>query len=57
MDPTRLRDQSAEEAQKAFTICLQLLQRTMNRLGIPMPHYATVSGIIAPLYYLVLTAC
>ncbi len=45
MDPTRLRDQSVEEAQKAFDICLQLLQRSMDRLRIPMPRHAAVSGI------------
>ncbi|KAH9058916.1 hypothetical protein EDB83DRAFT_1011096 [Lactarius deliciosus] len=43
IDPTRLHDRSMEEAQNAFNICLQSLQRTVNHLGIPMPRYATVS--------------
>ncbi|KAH9058928.1 hypothetical protein EDB83DRAFT_2675655 [Lactarius deliciosus] len=43
MDPTRLRDRGVEEAQKAFQDCLESLKRTMNRLKIPMPRYATVS--------------
>ncbi|KAI9432389.1 hypothetical protein H4582DRAFT_2131814 [Lactarius indigo] len=43
MDPTRLHDRGVEEAQKAFEDCLKSLQRTMDRLGIPMPPYATVS--------------
>jgi hypothetical protein len=55
MEPTALRDRSVEEARKAFEYCLQLLKRSMQRLGIPMPRYATASGIFAPLYYLVLT--
>ncbi|KAH9168560.1 hypothetical protein EDB89DRAFT_2245147 [Lactarius sanguifluus] len=43
MDPTRLHDRGVEEARKAFQVCLESLERTMNRLGIPMPRYATVS--------------
>ncbi|KAI9463259.1 hypothetical protein BJY52DRAFT_74397 [Lactarius psammicola] len=43
IDPTRLRDWSVEEAGKAFEICLQSLQRTVDYLKIPMPRYATVS--------------
>ncbi|KAI9433136.1 hypothetical protein H4582DRAFT_1006362 [Lactarius indigo] len=43
MDPTRLHDRGVEEAQKAFEDCLESLRRTTNRLGIPMPPYATVS--------------
>ncbi|KAH9076954.1 hypothetical protein EDB83DRAFT_2671669 [Lactarius deliciosus] len=43
MDSTRLREQSVVEAQKAFDICLQLLQLSMNHLEIPMPRYARVS--------------
>ena len=51
MDPRGLRDLSAKEAHGAYTICLQSLQRTANRLRIPMPHHAKSSGILAPLYY------
>ena len=54
MEPTALRDQSVGEARKAFEYCLQLLKRSMKRLEIPMPRYATASGIFTPLYYLVL---
>ncbi|KAH9172534.1 hypothetical protein EDB89DRAFT_888122 [Lactarius sanguifluus] len=43
MNPTRRRDRGVEEAQKAFEDCLKSVRRTMNRLGIPMPPYATVS--------------
>ncbi|KAH9033826.1 hypothetical protein EDB85DRAFT_1890099 [Lactarius pseudohatsudake] len=43
MDPTRLHDRGEEEAQKAFQDCLKSLKRTTNRLGIPMPRYATIS--------------
>jgi hypothetical protein len=52
MDPTTLDNRSKEEAQQAFEICVQSLQRTMDRLRIPMPHYVKVSGIFVPLYYL-----
>ena len=51
MNQDRLRELGAEEAHEAFTICLQSLQRTMNRLRIPMPRHAKVSGILSPLYY------
>ena len=44
MDPTSLRNHSAEEAQKAFEMTLQSLQHTADNLGIPMPPYAKVSG-------------
>ncbi|KAH9015929.1 hypothetical protein EDB85DRAFT_1898472 [Lactarius pseudohatsudake] len=43
MDPTRLHDRGVEEAQRAFQDCLESLKRSMNRLKIPMPRYATVS--------------
>ena len=49
MDPKRLRDLSVEEAHGAYTICLHSLQRTANRLRIPMPHHAKASGKFAPL--------
>ena len=55
IDPTVLRNMSVAEAQKAFKVCLQSLQRTADRLRIPMPPHAKVSGIFAPLYYPVLT--
>jgi hypothetical protein len=51
MDPASLRATSLEDAQEAFNICLKSLQRTMNRLKIPMPSYARVSGMPSPLYY------
>jgi len=58
MDPTRLRDRSLEEAGKAFENCLQSLQRTVNYLKIPMPRYATVSGISVPICIIwLLIAC
>ena len=44
-----LKDQSKEEARKAFEICVQSLQRTMDRLKIPMPRYVKVSGIFVSL--------
>ena len=50
MDPASLRATSLEDAQEAFNICLKSLQRTMNRLKIPMPRYARVSGMFSPLY-------
>ena len=52
IDPITLEDQSKEEARKAFEICVRSLQRTMDRLKIPMPRYVKVSGIFVPLYYL-----
>ena len=57
MRATELRERSVGEAGKAFEYCLQLLKRSMKLLGIPMPSYATASGIFAPflLYCLVLT--
>ena len=45
LKPTVLRDRSVEDAKRAFDYCLQLLKRSMDRLGIPMPHYAKASGI------------
>jgi hypothetical protein len=50
MDPDRLRELSLEDAQEAFDICLQSLHRSMNRLRIPMPRHARVSGAFLPLY-------
>ena len=55
MEATGLRDQSVEDSRKAFRFHLQLLRRSMERLGILMPRYATALGIFAPLYNLVLT--
>ena len=55
MDPASLRAASLEDAQEALNICLKSLQHTMNRLRIPMPRYARVSGMLSPLYYLVQT--
>jgi len=43
MDPTTVDDRSKDEAQRAFEICTQSLQRTMHHLGIPMPYYVKVS--------------
>ncbi|KAH9956385.1 hypothetical protein BGW80DRAFT_1388173 [Lactifluus volemus] len=43
MDSTTLDEHSKDEAQQAFEICVQSLQRTMGHLGIPMPHYVKVS--------------
>lgn len=54
LDPTRLHELSVEEAQKEFKFCVQSLQHTVDRLGIPMPPYARVSGTFASLYCLVL---
>ena len=48
MDSASLRITSLEDAQEAFNICLKSLQRTMNRLKIPMPRYARVSGTFVP---------
>lgn len=55
MDQARVKEMGREDAQEAFNTCLKSLQRTMNHLKIPMPRYARVSGIISPVYYLVLT--
>jgi len=52
MDPKTLDDRSKDEAQQAFEICAQSLQRTTERLKIPTPRYVKVSGIFVPLYYL-----
>ena len=49
MEETRRQDRSEEEAKGAFGYCLKLLERSMGRLRIPMPRYATASGIFAPL--------
>ena len=57
MQPTTVHELGVEEAQKTFGIWLGVLRRKMNRLGIPMPPCVTVSGMFAPSYYLVLTAC
>ena len=57
IDTATLKNQSKEEARKAFEVCVQSLQRTMDRLKIPMPRYVKVSGIFVQLYYyLILTA-
>lgn len=57
IDPATLEYRSKEEARKAFEICVQSLQRTMNRLKIPMPRFVKVSGISClGNIYLVLTA-
>ena len=50
MGQSALSDQSVEKARMAFGYCLELLERSMKRLNIPMPRYATASGIFAPLY-------
>ncbi len=47
MDEISLRNQSVKDASTAFEKCLQSVQRTMNRLNIPMPHCARVSGMSA----------
>ncbi|KAI0245667.1 hypothetical protein BJV78DRAFT_1287354 [Lactifluus subvellereus] len=39
IDPAALERWSEEEAREAFKICLDSLQRTMDRLKIPMPRY------------------
>jgi hypothetical protein len=44
METTVLRDQSVQEARKAFEYCLKLLKSSMKRLEIPMPSYAAASG-------------
>ena len=44
MDPTHRHERSVEEARKAFEMCLESLQLTMDRLGIPMPPCTIVSG-------------
>ncbi|KAH9045191.1 hypothetical protein EDB85DRAFT_2270244 [Lactarius pseudohatsudake] len=43
MDLTQRRNQSVVDAQKAFDLCLQVFERSMKRLEIPMPRYARVS--------------
>ena len=45
MDSTTLDERSKDEARQAFGICVQSLQRTMEHLNIPMPHYVKVSGM------------
>jgi hypothetical protein len=42
IDRARLPELSAQKAHEVHTICLQSLQRTMNRLRIPMPRHAKV---------------
>ena len=44
-DPNLLRQRSEQEAQDTFKGTLNSLRDTMGDLGIPMPKYATVSGI------------
>jgi len=45
MEPTALRDRSVagRQARKAFEYCLQLLKRSMQHLGIPMPRCVAAS--------------
>ncbi|KAH9032019.1 hypothetical protein EDB85DRAFT_1286833 [Lactarius pseudohatsudake] len=43
LDEIFLRDQSEKDARDAFNKCLQSLQRTLDRMNIPMPHCARVS--------------
>ncbi|KAI0246579.1 hypothetical protein BJV78DRAFT_1286286 [Lactifluus subvellereus] len=43
IDSAALKRKSEKEAGKAFEICVQSLQRTMDRLKIPMPYYVKVS--------------
>lgn len=45
MDETSLRTQSVKDASDAFNKCLQSVKRIMDRLRIPMPHCAKVSGM------------
>jgi len=47
MDPARLRQLGVEEARKEFNKSVESLERTMKRLNIPVPPYATVSGIFS----------
>lgn len=44
MDPDQLRQLSLQDAQEAFNKCLNSLQRSADRLRIPMPLHARVSG-------------
>jgi hypothetical protein len=57
LDSASRRLRSMKEAQEAFKGVMQSIKVTMDRLGIPMPTYVTVSGIFTPLENLVLTAC
>ncbi|KAH9066175.1 hypothetical protein EDB87DRAFT_1732214 [Lactarius vividus] len=43
LDEIFLREQSEKDARDAFNKCLQSLQRTLDRMEIPMPHCARVS--------------
>ncbi|KAI0245359.1 hypothetical protein BJV78DRAFT_1365433 [Lactifluus subvellereus] len=43
IDSAALKRKSEKEAGKAFEVCVQSLQRTMDRLKIPMPRYVRVS--------------
>ena len=52
MDPKTVDDRSKDEAQRAFEICTQSIQRTMHHLKISMPHCVKVSGILVSLYFL-----
>lgn len=58
MNQDTLRDQSREKASIAYATCLRSLERTMRRLGIPMPQCANVSSIFRnfPTHYVILTA-
>jgi hypothetical protein len=49
MDRDQLRELSLKDAQEAFDICLKSLQGSSNRLRIPMPRYARVSGAFPPI--------
>ena len=52
MDSMTLDKKSKVEAEQAFDKCVQSLQRTMERLHIPMPDYVKVSGMFVSLYNL-----
>lgn len=43
----RLPEESKQESQKALDKCVDLLQRTVKTLNIPMPPYVTVSSAIS----------
>lgn len=43
----RLDEESKHETQKALDKCVDLLQRTVNSMNIPMPSYVKVSSAIS----------
>ena len=56
IDMATLKDQSREEARKAFKSCVHCLRRRMDCLKIPKPrssYVVKVTGIFVSLYYLV----